>query len=139
MRLVTNEKKLLEITLKPTFVSSKIFKENLVAVHKTKEKLQLLKLAYVEMCIFDLSKTLMYVFHHNYIKNKYGDKARVLFTDTDSLTYEIEAEYVYKEFWKDMDKFYNSGYSKDSTYFDPTNKKVIGKFKDEAAGTPIKE
>lgn len=139
MRLVTNEKKLLEITLKPTFVSSKIFKENLVAVHKTKEKLQLLKLAYVEMCIFDLSKTLMYVFHHNYIKNKYGDKARVLFTDTDSLTYEIEAEYVYKEFWKDMDKFYNSGYSKDSTYFDPTNKKVIGKFKDEAAGMPIKE
>lgn len=129
----------MEIALKPTFVSSKIFKENLVAVHKTKEKLQLLKLAYVEMCIFNLSKTLMYVFHYNYIKNKYGDKARVLFTDTDSLTYEIEAEYVYKEFWKDMDKFYNSGYSKDSTYFDPTNKKVIGKFKDEAAGMPIKE
>ena len=38
-----------------------------------------------------------------------------------------------------MDKFYNSGYSKDSAYFDPTNKKVIGKFKDEAAGMPIKE
>lgn len=81
----------------------------------------------------------MQVFHYNYIKNKYGDKARLLFTDTDSLTYEIEEEYVYKEFSKDMDKFYNSGYSKDSAYFDPTNKKVIGKFKDEAAGMPIKE
>ena len=138
VRLVTNEKKLLEIALKPTFVSSKIFKENLVAVHKTKEKLQLLKPEYVGMYIFDLSKTL-YVFHYNHIKNKYGDKARLLFTDTGSLTYEIEAEYVYKEFWKDMDRFYNSGYSKDSAYFDPTNKKVIGKFKDEAAGMPIKE
>ena len=66
VRLVTNEKKLLERALKPTFVSSKIFKENFVAVHKTKEKLQLLKPAYVEMCIFDLSKTHMYVFHYNY-------------------------------------------------------------------------
>lgn len=63
----------------------------------------------------------------------------LLFADTDSLTYEIEAEYVYKEFWNDMDRFYNSGYSKNSAYFDPTNKKVIGKFKDEAASMPIKE
>ena len=38
-----------------------------------------------------------------------------------------------------MDKFDNSGYSKDSAYFDPTKKTVIGKFKDEAAGMPIKE
>ena len=55
------------------------------------------------------------------------------------MTYEFEAEDVYKDFWKDKDKFDNSGYSKDSAYFDPTNKKVIGKFKDEAAGMPIKE
>lgn len=60
VRLVTNEKKLLEIALKPTFVSSKIFKENLVAVHKTKEKLQLLKPEYVGMCIFDLSDSVRF-------------------------------------------------------------------------------
>ena len=137
VRLVTDEKKLLKLTSKPTYVSSKIFNENLVAVHKIKEKLTLNRPAYVGMCILDLSKTLMYNFHYNYIKDKYGDKAKLLFTDTDSLTYEIEAKDVYKDFWND--KFDNSDYSESSTYFDKTNKKVIGKFKDEAAGLPIGE
>ena len=139
VRLVTDEKKLLKLTSKPTYVSSKIFNENLVAVHKIKETLTLNRPAYVGMCILDLSKTLMYDFHYNYIKEKYGEKAKLLFTDTDSLTYEIEAEDVYQDFWNDKDKFDNSDYSESSPYFDKTNKKVIGKFKDEAAGVPICE
>ena len=108
IRLVTNEKKLLKMTSKPTYVSSKIFNENLVAVHKIKETLTLNRSAYVGMCILDLSKTLIYDFHYNYIKSKYGDKAKLLFTDTDSLTYEIEAEDVYQEFLNDKDRFDNS-------------------------------
>ena len=139
VRLVTNEKKLLKLTSKPTYVSSKIFNENLVAVHKIKEALTLNRLAYVGMCILDLSKTLMYDFHYNYIKKKYGDKAKLLFTDTDSLTYEIEAEDVYQDFWNDKDKFDNSDYLENFPYFDKTNKKVIGKFKDEAASIPAVE
>ena len=105
IRLVTNEKKLLKLTSKPTYVSSKLFKENLVAVHKIKEALTLNRPAYVGMCILDLSKTLMYEFHYNYIKEKYGDRAKLLFTDMDSLTYEIETEDVYQDFWSDEDKF----------------------------------
>ena len=116
IRLVTDEKKLLKMTSKPTFVSSKIFNENLVAVHKIKETLTLNRPAYVGMCILDLSKTLMYDFHYNYIKNKYGDKAKLLFTDTDSLTYEIEAEDVYQDFWNDKDRFDNSDYPEDSIF-----------------------
>ena len=139
VRLVTDEKKLLKLTSKPTYVSSKIFNENLVAVHKIKETLTLNRPAYVGMCILDLSKTLMYDFHYNYIKSKYGKKAKLLFTDTDSLTYEIEAKDVYKDLFKDKYKFDNSDYPKDSPYYDKTNKKVIGKFKDEAAGIPIYE
>ena len=50
-------------------------------------------------------KTLMYDFHYNYIKKKYNDKAKLLFTDTDSLTYGIETENVCEEFWTDKDKF----------------------------------
>ena len=139
VRLITDEKKLLKMVSKPTYVSSKIFNENLVAVHKIKETLTLNRPAYVGMCILDLSKTLMYNFHYNYIKKKYGDKAKLLFTDTDSLTYEIEAEDVYRDFWNDKDRFDNSDYPESSPYFDKTNRKVIGKFKDEACGIPITE
>ena len=139
VRLVTDEKKLLKLTSKPTYVSSKIFNENLVAVHKIKETLTLNRPAYVGMCILDLSKTLMYDFHYKYIKEMYGNKAKLLFTDTDSLTYEFEAKDVYKDFFKDKDKFDNSDYPEYSPFYYKTNKKVIGKFKDEAAGIPITE
>ena len=139
VRLVTDKKKLLKLTSKPTYVSSKIFNENLVAVHKIKETLTLNRPAYVGMCILDLSKTLMYNFHYNHIKRNYGYKAKLLFTDTDSLTYEIEAKDVYKDFFKDKDKFDNSDYPEYSPFFYKTNKKVIGKFKDESAGIPITE
>ena len=114
IRLVTEEKKLLKLTSKPTFVSSRIFSKNLVAVHKIKETLTLNRPAYVGMCILDLSKTLMYDFHYNYIKQKYSNKSKLLFTDTDSLTYEIEADDVYKDFWRDKQIFDNSDYQEQS-------------------------
>ena len=139
VRLVTSKEKLLKLASKPTYVSSKIFNENLVAVHKIKETLTLNRPAYIGMCILDLSKTLMYDFHYNYIKHKYGNKAKLLFTDTDSLTYEIETKDAYKDFFKDKSKFDNSDYPENSPYFNKTNKKVIGKFKDEVAGVPVVE
>ena len=98
VRLVIDKNELLKMASKPTYVTSKIFNENLVAVHKIKETLTLNKPAKVDMCILDLSKTLMYDFHFNYIKNKYNNKAKLLFTDTDSLTYEIETKHTYKDF-----------------------------------------
>ena len=127
VRLVTNEKKLDKLTSKPTFVSSKIFNENLMAVHKVKETLTLNRPAYVGMCILDLSKMLMYDFHYNYIKKKYNNRARLLLLD------------VYKDFWNDKDMFDNSDYPESSPYYCNVNKKIIGKFKDEACGIPITE
>ena len=78
VRLVTNEKKLLKMASKPTYVSSKIFNENLVAVHKIKETLTLNRPAYVGMCILDLSETLIYDFHYNYIKKELWRKGKVI-------------------------------------------------------------
>ena len=77
----------------------------------------------------------MYDFHYNFIKKNFN--AELLFTDTDSLTYEIKSENVYEDFfkWKDLSDF--SNYSKGSKFFDDTNKKVIGKMKDEYGGVII--
>ena len=85
VRLVTDQKKLSKLVSKPTFVNSKIFNEDLVAVHKIKETLTLDRPAYVGMCILDLSKTVMYDFHYNYTKSRYNNKAKLLFTGIDSL------------------------------------------------------
>ena len=96
-----------------------------MAVHKVKEKLTLNRPAYVGMCILDLIKMLIYDFHYNYIKKKYNNRARLLFTDTDSLTYEIEAEDVCKDFWNDKDMFDNSDYQESSPYFCNVNNSLF--------------
>ena len=79
----------------------------------------------------------MYDFHYNFIKNNFD--AELLFTDTDSLTYEIKSKDVYEEFHKGKDLFDFSNYSKDSKFSNETNEKVIGKMKDEFGGVIIIE
>jgi len=139
IKLITNEKSFLRYTSKPTFVSSKRFDENVVGVNMKSGRLLLNKPSYVGMCILDLNKTLMCDFHYNYIREKCTD-CQLLFTDTDSLFYPIKTESdIYEDFWKDKSLFDNSDYPESSKYFFKENKKVIGKFKDEAAGKPIFE
>ena len=62
------------------------------------------KPVYLGMYILDISKTLMCDFHYNYMKQKYGDKTKLLFTDTDSLMYEIETSDFYKDISGDVEK-----------------------------------
>ena len=88
--LVSDKIKARKLAAKPNFRHCTIFDENLVAIHMKKIKLEFNKPVYLGMCILDLSKTLMYDFHYNYIKKKYGSKVKLLFTDTNSLCYEIE-------------------------------------------------
>ena len=94
----------------------------------------------VGQAILDLSKTLMFYFHYNLIRKKYGNKAELLFTDTDSLMYLIQTDDFYHDIKCDIRKKFDT-----SDYVDNypsgiktgVNKKVIGKFKDEAAGKQI--
>ena len=79
----------------------------------------------------------MYDFHYNFIKTNFD--AELLFTDTDSLAYEIKSENVYEEFYKWKDLFHFSNYSKDCKFYDDTNKKVFDKMKDEYGGVIIDE
>ena len=84
----------------------------------------------------------MYDFHYNYIKVKYGNKAKLLFTDTDSLMYEIKTEDFYADISNDVEsKFDTSDYPENhpSGIKTGVNKKVVGMFKDEACGKQIEE
>ena len=142
VKLVNSDEKFKKLVAKPNYESRKIFNENLVSVHMKKTSLTMNKPVYLGMCILDLSKTLMFDFHYNYIKRKYGNKAKLLFTDTDSFIYEIQTEDFYKDIAGDVkDRFDTSDYPEKHASGIPTgiNKKVLGMFKDEAAGKNIKE
>jgi hypothetical protein len=93
----------------------------------------------VGMSILELSKVLMYDFHYNKIKAKYGSKAELCFTDTDSLTYHIETEDFYNDMKEDLTLYDTSDYPKDHPCYSVSNKKIIGKFKDETNAQPIYE
>ena len=138
--LVDNRKLALKLSSKPNFERVTMLDENLVAVHMKKTEVYCNKPIYVGQAILDLSKTLMFDFHYNFIRKKYGDKAELLFTDTDSLMYLIHTEDFYKDINKDIKrKFDTSDYPENhpSGIKTGVNKKVIGKFKDEAAGKQI--
>ena len=142
VKLVNTGEQFKKLTAKPNYGSRKIFNENLVSVHMKKTSLTMNKPVYLGMSILDLSKTLMFDFHYQYIKPKYGNKAKLLFTDTDSFLYEIQTEDFYKDISGDVrDRFDTSDYPKNHASGIPTgiNKKVLGMFKDEAAGKNIKE
>ena len=138
--LVDDRKLANKLSSKPNFERLTIFDENLIAVHMKKTEVYFNKPIYVGQAILDLSKTLMFDFHYNYIRKKYNNKAELLFTDTDSLMYLIQTDDFYKDINHDIKKkFDTSDYPENhpSGIKIGVNKKVIGKFKDEAAGKQI--
>ena len=138
--LVEDRKQAVKLSSRPNFNRCTIFNKHLVAIHMKNTKVYFNKPVYVGQSILDLSKILMFDFHFNYIKNKYGKKAELLFTDTDSLMYHIKTDDFYKDINPDVqDKFDTSDYPSihPSGIQTGLNKKVIGMFKDEVAGKQI--
>ena len=88
VKLVSNKKDYLKLTSKPSYMSRKIFDNDLVAKCKNNVTLMLNKPEYTGMCSLELSKVLMQEFHYDYIKNKRGNNSVLLFTDNDCLMYE---------------------------------------------------
>ena len=125
--LINNEKDFLKYTSRPTHITHKILGKNYAAIHEIKSVLTLNKPIYVGVTVLELSKWLMYDFHYSFIKKHFD--AKLLFTDTESLTYEIKSKDVYEEFFK----------HKDLKAFDESNKTVIGKMKDQSTGKIIGE
>ena len=109
--LVDNRAKAVKLTSRPNFDRATIFDQNLIAFHMKKTEVFFNKPVYVGQAILDPSKTLMFDFHYNYIKKKYGGGSELLFTDTDSLMYLIHTDDFYKDISKDIKtKFDTSDY-----------------------------
>ena len=122
---MTNEKYFLKHTSRLTHITHKIFDKNFVAIYEVKPVLMLNKPIYVGFTVLELSRWLIYDFHYNFIKNNFD--AELLFTDTDSLTYEIKSEDVYEEFFKCKHLFDFSNYPKDSKFLMRLIEKILAK------------
>lgn len=138
-KLVSDKTKFLKKVAKHNFERETIFNENLVGCHMRKTKVDLNKPIIVGMAILELSKVIMYDFYYNTMKKRYGDKMKLLFTDTDSLCMGIETYDIYEDMKDFQDLLDTSNYDKNHMLFSKTNNKVVGKFKDEAGGHQITE
>ena len=139
VRLVSEKSTFEHLASKQTYRSSKIFNKNLVGVQMKKPIAFLNRPIYEGMCILDISKCKMYEMHHMYIKQKYGSAARLLFTDTDSLTYHIITNDVYADLAIDEHIFDFSNYPVAHYMYNEDNKCRPGFFKDKLAGKLILE
>ena len=138
--IIEDRKRAVKLSSRPNFDRCTIFDKHLIAIHMKNTKVYFNKPVYVGQAILDLSKTLMFNFHYKYIREKYHNKAQLLFTDTDSLMYQINTKDFYKDIFNDVrDKFDTSDYPSvhPSGIITGANKKVIGMFKDEVAGKQI--
>ena len=82
------------------------FSSKLLAMDMRRIKVEMNKPVYLGLCILDLSKIIMYEFHYDYMKPKYGDSAKLMYMDTDSFVYHIETEDFYSDISDDVkDRF----------------------------------
>ena len=145
IRLVSSEKECKKLTEKPHCMNYEIFTENLAAVEMRKLKAVINSPFPAAFAILEASKLHMYRFHYDVIKAKYENNAELLFTDTDSLMYQIHTQDIYADILEMGDHFdratYQAGpYLLDGRELkDPTNDKVVGKFKDESPDSQILE
>ncbi|XP_052746715.1 uncharacterized protein LOC128199737 [Bicyclus anynana] len=126
---------------KPEFHSLSVFNENLVAIQLKRTKLMYDKPIYLGFCILDISKTLMYEFHYNYMLKKFKNNVKLLYSDTDSFIYQIFTKNFYEDIKSDLINYFDtSDYPHDNVYGYPKiNKKKLGLFKDENNGKILRE
>ena len=83
IKLVTSDKKYLKYIMKPNFFNGHPFSKHFFAVEMGKREITINKPVYLGQVILDLSKTLMYEFHYDYMRPKYGSKVNLRYMDTD--------------------------------------------------------
>jgi len=132
--IATYEKNVSKVTMK----SSKIINPHLVALEMKHPVLKVDKPVYLGCVILELAKFYMYQFHYEVMKPHFGSRLSLLYTDTDSLIYEIETPDLYAEWEKFPPGVFDfSNYPPDHSLFSSEFKRVPGCFKDEAGGQQI--
>ena len=141
IKMVNNMTDYLKQVMKPNFKSGTLLGTDLMSCEMGKVKVKMNKPVYLGQAILDLSKTIMYEFHYDYMKEKYNEvDLKLLYMDTDSLVYKIRTEDFYKDISEDIEaRFDTSGYVPDRLLPIGKNKKVIGLMKDELGGKIMKE
>lgn len=120
---------------RPNFKKRTIFNENLVAIELERTEVVLNKPIIIGMNILDISKIVMYDYHYNYMKKKYGNNCQVLYTDTDSFIYNIKCDDFYHDMRLDQNKYDTSDFDPNNVYkISLLNKKIPGLMKDENNG-----
>lgn len=139
--LVSSRKEALKLIAKPIFKDYTIYNERLAGIHLDPTKVTLNKPSYVGVAILELSKVLMYEFFYFNIKARYGDLAKLLMTDTDSLFVRIETKDWYDDIREDVPTMYDTNdYPEDHPAgLERVNKKVIDLMKDELKGAAADE
>ena len=135
IRVVKNIQDFIKYTSRPTCVNWKVFENNLAAIYEEKISLTLNKPIYVVFTVLETSKCEMYNFHDKFIIRKFN--TRLLFTDTESLWYELHEKNPYKKMYKYKEPFDLGNFLKSSKYYCDENKKIVGKMKDEYGGKSI--
>jgi hypothetical protein len=139
LKLITDKNKAMRYSAKPNFKNMTIFNENLIAIDMYKTTVKFDRPIIIGFCILDLSKVLMYDFHYNTMRKMYNDNVKLLFTDTDSLCYEIKTNDLYDDLLKIKDKLDTSNFPKNNKLFSNDNMIEIGKFKSETTDKLITE
>ena len=141
IKLVKDEEEYLRNVMCPNFKSGTLLGLDLMERKMGKIKVVMNKPVYLGQAILDLSKTIMYEFHYDYMKQKYpDDELKLCYMDTDSLIYSIKTEDFYAEIADDVEtRFDTSGYIPDRPLPVGKNKKVIGLMKDELGGEIMRE
>ena len=139
---MTTDEKRNKLVPEPNYHTTKRFSENLLAIEMKKTKVKMNKPIYLGMSILDICKTFMYKFWYDYFKPKYGDKAKLCYTDTDSFIINIITEDFFEDISNDVEAWYDmSNYDENDKRPLPIskNKKVIVLFKDQLGGRIMKE
>ena len=140
IKLVTINKKRNKLVSEPNYHTINLISKDLSIIEMRRTKVKINKPIYLGLSILEINRILMYEFWYDYIKPKYGDNAKLCYTDTGSFIIHIKTEDFYKDIANDVEKrFDTSNYEVDRPLPTGKNKNVIGLMKDELGGRIITE